>query len=201
MSPAQTVALRRVAEADAPVRVAPATAAVLSERYHFIEAAGNRWQITEKGRGHLAREDYDRRRSAAREKLTPESRAWAKRVMAWLEAHEYMGLPERYGKHHVVQEYAEHFAACEHAGVEPVPPLGDVGWIEGEVRMAARLLIDFDKAREEAAAKDCGIEAAYTVAPAHPKAKPEAAAPRPDGTVDLRSYRLARGLPVDGGAA
>lgn len=197
MSPAQTVALRRVAAAGAPTQVAPATAAVLSERYGFIAAAGTKWAITDKGRGYLERDDYDRRRSARVDQITKESRAWARRVMAWLEAHEYLGFPEHYGEVHPVQQYAEHFAACRRQGLEPVRPRGTLDWIEDDVRMAVALLTDFDAAREKATAKGCGIEVEYTTAPAHPKAKADAAAARPDGTVDLRTYRIARGLDVD----
>lgn len=201
MTPAQTVALRRVAAAGEPVKVASATAAVLSERWGFIVAAGDRWEITDKGRGYLAADDFERRRFAAREKLTLEARAWAKRVMAWLEAHEMLGFPERYGKHHVVQDYAEHYAACTLAGVEPVPPLGDVAWVEGIVDDAMEVLRDFDAAMERAEARGSSVEVVYKERLSHAKAKPEAAAPRPDGTVDLRAYRLRRGHDVEGGPA
>jgi hypothetical protein len=201
VTPAQTVALRRCAEADGPVKIAPATAAVLSERYHFIEPDGNRWRISDKGRGYLAAEAFERRRHERREQITTQARNWALRVMAWLEAHEFVGLPERYGKYHAAQEYAKHFAACQFDGLEPVRPEGDTSWIERDVLMAVECLRDYDKSQEEAQAKGCGVEIQYSTGPAHPKAKPEAAEPRPDGTVDLRTYRLRRGLDVDGGPA
>jgi len=58
--------------------------------------------------------------------------------------------------------------------------------------MAIECLRDYDEADEKARARGCGVEVAYRVAPSHPKAKADVVADRPDGTVDLRTYRLAR---------
>ncbi len=196
MSPAQTVALRRVAAAGHPVKVPTATAAVLSERYGFIVAVGELWEMTDEGRAWLVGDEYWRRHEAAEAQLTSEAKAWAQRVMAWVEAHNRLCFPRRYGRDyasdHTAHRYAEHYAACVLAGVEPVPPPGDVEWIEGEIDAAVRCLRDFDACCERAAARGVGVEVDYQVQPSHPRAKADAASPQPDGTVSLRAYKLAR---------
>lgn len=192
MTAAQQSALRRAVDAGGPVKIAAATAAVLSERYHYIEAAPGGWVPTELGRRHLARLDHGvayRERCA---QIPRESKDFAERVMAWLACHGYVGGMERYGKYHQAKQYAEHYTACAHAGLEPVRPEGDVDWIEADARMAADCLRDFDAAEEAARARGCGVDVTYATAPSHPKAKVDAAVARPDGTVDLRAYRLAR---------
>jgi hypothetical protein len=201
MTPAQQAALRRAVEADGPVKIAPASAAVLCERYAYIEAAPGGWIATAKGRSLLAGMDYETRYRERCAEIPHDSNDWAKRVMAWLGCHGYVGGMARYGKYHRVQQYAEHYAACLHAGLEPVRPDGDLDWMDHDVEMAVGCLRDFDKAQEAAAARDCGVDVIYRTAPSHPKAKPEAATPRPDGTVDLRAYRLKRGSDTDRGGA
>lgn len=202
MTPAQAAALRRVVAAGEPVKVAPATAAVLSERYGYIEVVGARWAATAKGRARLEGDDHEARYRARSDELGRESRDWAERVMAWLGCHGYIG-GLRHGELFVAKRYAEHYAACLHAGLEPVRPEGETDWIERDVDMAARCLRDFDEAELKARARDCGVEVTYKTAPSHPKAKADAAATvtKSDGTVDLRAYRLARGDSKGGPAA
>jgi hypothetical protein len=77
--------------------------------------------------------------------------------MAWLRCHGYIG-GMRHGELFAAKRYAEHYAACSHAGLEPARPDGEFDWIERDVDMAERLLRDFDEAEVKARARDCQIE-------------------------------------------
>lgn len=192
MTSAQQAALRRAVAADGPVKVASSTAAVLAESYGYIEAVPGGWIPTASGRAILTRLDYDRVYRGRCAEIPRDAKNWAARVMAWLACHGFIGGMDRYGKYHSAQLYAEHYAACIHAGLEPVKPEGETDWIEEAVDMAVKLLRDFDAADARARARGCGIEVAYTAAPSHPRTKTDAAVERSDGTIDLRAYRLAR---------
>lgn len=97
MTPAQQAALRRAVEADGPVKIGPATAAVLCERYRYIEAVPGGWVPTDAGRTSIARTDHDRiyrERCAA---IPKASKDHAERLVAWLSVHGYLGGMERPG--------------------------------------------------------------------------------------------------------
>lgn len=193
MTPAQQTALRRAVEADAPVKITASTAAVLAEQYRYITPCDGGWIPTDNGRAAIANTDYDHAYRQRCSEIPRASREYAKRVMCWLACHGYVGGMDRYGQYYAAQQYAEHYAACIHAGLEPIRPDGDTTRIEFDVQMAINLLRDFDEAQEKSAARgDVCIEVAYTVAPSHPKAKADSVVVRADGAVDLRQYRLSR---------
>jgi hypothetical protein len=192
MTSAQQAALRRAVDADGPVKIPASTAAALAETYGYITAVPGGWEPSAGGRAILSRMDYDRAYRERCAEIPKDAKNWAARVMAWLACHGFIGGMDRWGKYHTAQQYAEHYAACTHAGLAPVRPEGETDWIEKDVDMAVEVLRDFDAADEKARARGCGVEVRYGVAPSHPKAKADAAVARPDGVVDLRAYRLAR---------
>lgn len=194
MTPAQREALQRAAASTEPVRVPAATARILSERYGYIEYDGIcAWTLTPKGRAYLAGERADRKRREAENQLQSADRKWASRVVAWLEAH------KRFREHdYALWMYARHFAACTHAGVEPVLagawPDGTREWVEHTVRSAVAVLKDFDEACATAKARGVGISVSYEADEKVPRSRREAAdaAAESASVVSLRTYRERR---------
>lgn len=192
MTTAQEEALRRAAAATEPVKIHTGTAQILADRYGYITAEGDGWIITPKGRAYINGKRAEERHREVKQRLTPEDRKWAKRVLAWMEAHERLE-----GWTHSHKSHAEHVAACDHAKVEPVP-LGQ--WAEGArehieraVRSAARCLADFDKTAKLAVDRGVGVEVHYEAEGKVPRSRREAAAAASQGSVvNLSTYRERR---------
>lgn len=177
MTPAQQTALRRAVEANTPINT----------------PCDGGWIPTKAGRAAISNTDYTHTYQQRCSEIPRVSQEYAKRVMYWLACHGYVGGMDRYGPYHAAQQYGKHYAACVHAGLEPVQPDMDTAWIESDVQVAIDVLRDFDKAREKSDARgNVGIEVVYRVAPSHPKAKADAVVVRSDGAVDLQAYRLGR---------
>ena len=198
MTAAQTDAIRRAAVATEPVAIPTSTARILSERYGYIEAANDGWVLTPRGRAHLAGERAQVQRREAESRLTRKDRDWAERVKGWLRAHKrfHDDSPSSYA----VYRYAEHVAACDHAGIEPVATerWGDGGreWVEEAVRAAAECIRDFDAALRLANDRGVGVAVSYEADKKVPRSRREAANAAASGdVVSLRTYRERRPNP------
>jgi hypothetical protein len=196
VTPAQSAALRRAESADGPIAVVTSTARVLGEQYGYIEREGDGWVLTASGRAHLERERADDRRRAAEKQLTWEDRKWARRVVDWLKVHER--FPEADWQY-AAYSYAEHFAACTHAGVDPCPPEkwdeGARGWVEREVTSAIECLRDYDEAARKAAERGVGVTVSYEADAKVPRSREEATRAATDegaSVVRLGTYRERR---------
>lgn len=204
MTPAQADALKRAAAASEPVSIPPATARILSERYGYIEAGGDSgWVITPRGRAHLASERAQARRREIEKQITRDDRRWAERVAAWLRAHKRFDDDEP--SSYTIYRYAEHVAACDHAGIEPVATekWGDGAreWVEQAVRGAAQCLRDFDEALRLASDRDVGVSVSYKADEKVPRSRREAAnAAASANVVSLGTYRERRPGPGQGAA-
>lgn len=201
MSPAQEEALRRAAAATGPIRIPSSTARILSDRFGYVEPADDGWRITPQGRMRLAEERARARHRETEQRLSSEDRRWAERVYAWLQAH-------RRFKRRAIAEwlYARHVAACDHAGIDPVPESARWtpearAWVEQAVRVAADCLTQFDEQVAIAKARGGGVTVDYEADPKMPSSRREAARAATEGAavVNLRTYRERR--PTRGGAA
>jgi hypothetical protein len=207
MTPAQKAAMDRVIEADGqPVRITAGTARVLSEQYRYLTPQGDGWVLTDIGRTAMSNDSYWSRLQARKREIPRASRDYGERVVMWLKAHNLIGTERlddgsHWQHYYTAHNYAEHYAACLHAGLEPVRPLGEPEWIEEHVKGAIDCLAAYDKANERATARGVCVEIDYSVADSVPQSRREAAVQRPDGSVDLRVYRLRRGQDAPGGAA
>jgi len=132
VTPAQEEAIARAAAATEPVKINAGTARILSDRYGYIAPEGDGWVLTPQGRMYLAGKRAEERYREVVLKLTPADRRWAKRVIAWMEAHKRIRDWDYAHKSH-----AEHVAACDHAGLEPVSIRQ---WADGSRRRRRRLL-------------------------------------------------------------
>lgn len=193
MTAAQQEALRRAAAATEPVPIPAVTARILAERYGYIERHEDGWRLTHRGRAHLAGERAHAKHRAVEDRLTPEARAWADRVEAWLRAH------RRFDRHAVGNwRYARHVAACDFDAVEPAAQgAADavaLVYVERTVRAAARVLEDFDEKLELANERGVGLTVAYETDAKIPRSRRQAAAEATEGAdvVRLAVYRERR---------
>jgi hypothetical protein len=194
MTAAQVDAVQRAAMATAPIAIPTTTARILSERYGYVKADGDGWTITPRGRTYLAGERARERRSEVEGKIGRDDRRWAERVSAWLKAHKRF---KDYRTQYAVYRYAEHVAACDHAGVEPVltEKWGDDAreWVEQAVRGAADCLRDFDEALKRAEDRGVGVTVSYEADEKVPRSRRDAArAAASANVVSLGTYRERR---------
>lgn len=189
--------MRRAEAAIEPIAIPPATARVLSDQYGYIEASeAGGWVLSALGRAHLEGERARARRGEATDRLTRDDRRWAERVVAWLHAHKRLDVEN--SDWYTISRYAEHVAACDHAGIEPVAveKWADGGreFVEEEVRTAALCLRDFDKATTLADDRGVGVTVSYEADKKVPRSRGEAAnaAASDSNVVSLGTYRERR---------
>lgn len=196
MTPAQNAALRRCAESTEPISIQAGTARVLADQYRYIEAQGDGWILTPAGHASIARQHANERRRDAERQVTHTDHEWARRVLAWLDAHDRHEI-----EHHVNRRYAEHVARCDHAGVEPVRE-GDEHacvLIEEAVRSAVRCIHDYDEQYRLAVERGGDVAITYEADRRVPRSKAEAReSARAGKVVRLSTYRERR---PSGGAA
>jgi hypothetical protein len=195
VSPAQGAALRRAAAATGPVSIPAVTARVLGEQFGYIEADGDGWVLTPRGRAHLASERAREKRALVESQLTRTDRRHGERVAAWLRAHKRFHDDEP--SSYTVYRYAEHVAACDHAGIEPVATgrWDDSSrvWVEQTVRSAAECLRDFDEALRLAEERGVGVSVDYAADEKVPRSRREAATAAAEANiVSLGKYRERR---------
>lgn len=199
MTEAQQEALGRAAASTDPIKLHGSTARILHERYGYLAPEGGGWALTPQGRSYLAVERAEERHREAKQKLSWEDREWAKRVLAWMEAHKRFGK-QQFG----ARRYAEHVAACDRAEIEPVAigrwADGAREYVEQAVRSAADCLTDFDEALRRAKDRGVGVSIQYGADEKVPRSRREAAKAASQGSVvSLNTYRERR--PNRGSAA
>jgi hypothetical protein len=192
VSEAQQEALERAAAASGPIKIHGGTARILAGRYGYLSPEGDGWVITPRGLVYLAGDRAKQHRRDVEQKLSGDNRKWAKRVLAWMEAHKRLHDWSFGHKRH-----AEHVAACDHAGVEPVA-LGQWAdgareFVEQAVRAAADCLVDFDTALAKARERGVGVSVSYEADEKVPRSRREAATAASQGSVvSLSTYRERR---------
>lgn len=191
MTTAQQEAIHRLAR-ERGARVPAVTARILRDRYGYIEPHGDGWQLTPRGRAHLAGERSRANFQAVEDQLTRGDRDYAERVLAWLQAHKQIAKSDQFE----LRRYARHVAACDHAKVDPATPSGRWtpkarAWVEDKVRAAERCLADFDDEAKIARERGVGILVGYTADAKVPRSRSAAAKAAAQGAsvVDLSTYR------------
>jgi len=195
VTPAQREALERLM--TGPTGLRSATARAL-HRSGLIEPDGDYWKITAAGRRQVEYYRWWSAHRAVADRLTAENRDWGERVWHWLTATLEAGADVVRVMGHV-----RHVAACEHAGIDPGPLDPGLhpdwgGWIAGTVRRASECLRHLDTESQLATERGVGITVDFQADPPVPRARRDAAAAaaRPDGAVDLRTYRARRPEPA-----
>lgn len=195
LSTSQLAALHAVRAAGEPTELHHATARVLAQRGLIAAAAPKGWGLTDRGGRELAERDRSAYVEEIARQLTREQSVCKRRALGWLEVHATLGIAE--------WSYVRHALAAELVGA-PAGPSGQLTPEDDErLRRLAETAFEglalLDAARQGATAAGACVVVDYQVGTPRPdrvegrrRAARELAA-RPDGALDLTTYRRRRG--------